>query len=177
MARTERSASASVVEWLETEMRIAACPFQVVPPSQHLPCSCTREMTERVRSSESPIRTSTWLRTTLLSTRTPGAIESCSAVGGGRKAFENRDRIATSFWQGPAQVTQQRVATQANPDVPTRQLAKPRDRKLVGPLQHIRISHWVFLPGGACCPPVPFLTTSADHAVLGSHRKEREARD
>ena len=51
MAAAERSMSSSVVCQPETEMRIAARPAHVVPPSQHVPSRWTASMTARVRAS------------------------------------------------------------------------------------------------------------------------------
>ena len=48
MASAERSMSSSVVCQPETEIRIAARPFQVVPPSQHVPSRWTAAMTAAV---------------------------------------------------------------------------------------------------------------------------------
>jgi hypothetical protein len=44
----ERSMSPSVVRQLETEMRMASRPAQLVPPTQHTPSSWTRAMTAAV---------------------------------------------------------------------------------------------------------------------------------
>ena len=71
IAATDRSASASVVLQFETEIRIAARPCQVVPPSQHVPSAWTAAMTARVKASASPPspgsnRTRTWFSTTSL---------------------------------------------------------------------------------------------------------------
>lgn len=46
--------SASVVEALEIEMRAAARPRQVVPPSQQVPSAWIRRITSRVKASASP---------------------------------------------------------------------------------------------------------------------------
>src|SRR6185312_9890038 len=81
IASTERSASASVVLQFDTEIRIAARPCHVVPPSQHVPSSWTAETTRRVNASvaaSSPPpggenRTSTWLSTTSFRIVTPSA--------------------------------------------------------------------------------------------------------
>ncbi len=51
IASTDRSASASVVLQFETEIRIAAMPCHVVPPSQHVPSAWTAAMTARVKAS------------------------------------------------------------------------------------------------------------------------------
>ena len=51
IAATERSASASVVDQFETEIRIAAMPCQVVPPSQQVPSAWTAATTSRVNAS------------------------------------------------------------------------------------------------------------------------------
>ena len=45
MASADRSMSSSVVDQLLIEMRIAAMPCHVVPPSQQVPSSCTRAIT------------------------------------------------------------------------------------------------------------------------------------
>ena len=49
--RRTTSASASVVDQFETEIRIAAIPCHVVPPSQHVPSAWTAAITRRVKSS------------------------------------------------------------------------------------------------------------------------------
>ena len=72
IAATERSTSASVVDQFDTETRISRRPRQVVPPSQQVPSRCTPSMTRSVRAS-SPKPTSTWLRTTSLTTSAPPA--------------------------------------------------------------------------------------------------------
>jgi hypothetical protein len=51
MASTDRSTSSAVVDQLQTEIRIAAFPCQVVPPSQQVPSSCTAFTVARVRES------------------------------------------------------------------------------------------------------------------------------
>ena len=45
IAAADRSMSASVVDQLLIDTRIAAMPCQVVPPSQQVPSSCTRAIT------------------------------------------------------------------------------------------------------------------------------------
>ena len=51
IAATDRSTSASSVDQLETEIRMAAWPRHVVPLIQHVPSRCTRSVTRRVRAS------------------------------------------------------------------------------------------------------------------------------
>ena len=82
MASAERSMSAGVVCQPDTEMRIAARPRHMVPPSQHVPSRWTASMTARVRASpavpsasspEDSKRTRTWLSTTSLRILDAGA--------------------------------------------------------------------------------------------------------
>ena len=67
-----RSTSSSVVAHEETLMRIAARPFQCVPPHQQVPSRCTPRMTSVVTRS-SPNATSTWLSTTSLRISKPAS--------------------------------------------------------------------------------------------------------
>ena len=62
IAAAERSMSASVVDQFDTETRIAATPCQRVPPTQHVPSSCTRPITSSVTASFAPNRSSTWFK-------------------------------------------------------------------------------------------------------------------
>ena len=71
IARTDRSTSASVVRQLDTEIRMSRWPCQVVEPIQHWPERCTASMTRSVVASSSPNRTSTWFKTTSLTTQMP----------------------------------------------------------------------------------------------------------
>src|SRR5574337_678260 len=59
MAAAARSTSASLVDQPTIEIRIAARPCQVVPPSQVVPSSWTAPMTARVTASSSAKRTRT----------------------------------------------------------------------------------------------------------------------
>jgi hypothetical protein len=54
IASADRSMSASPVDQLLIEIRMAAVPLRVVPLSQHVPSACTRETTSRVNASPSP---------------------------------------------------------------------------------------------------------------------------
>jgi HD-GYP domain-containing protein (c-di-GMP phosphodiesterase class II) len=99
MAAAARSMSSSLVDQLETEMRMAVRPCQRVPPSQQVPSACTRAMVASVRASPSsltaapPTRASTWLSVTSLSTASPPA---CSRSAIRRASAQQRSTSATT---------------------------------------------------------------------------------
>jgi hypothetical protein len=82
IAAADRSTSASVVDQLLIEIRSAAMPCHVVPPAQQVPSAWSRAIVSRVVASGSgpSTRTSTWLSTTSLSTRSDACAESRSAI-------------------------------------------------------------------------------------------------
>src|SRR4051794_31556788 len=98
MESTALSTSRSVARQFETEIRIACSPSQSVPLSQHVPSCCTRAITSRV-CSPSPNRTSTWLRTTSLSTVAPPA----SSAAAKRRAFEQHRSIISAMPLRPSE--------------------------------------------------------------------------
>ena len=51
MASADRKMSSSDVNQFDTEMRMAAIPFQTLPPAQQVPSSCTCAVTLRVKAS------------------------------------------------------------------------------------------------------------------------------
>ena len=69
--------SSSVVDQLDTEIRIASMSFQREPPSQQTPSACTSRRASRVAAPASPragtTRTSTWFNTTSLRMRIDGS--------------------------------------------------------------------------------------------------------
>src|SRR3546814_6191909 len=75
MAAAELSTSASLVAQELMLIRIAARPFQVVPPHQQVPSSWIAAMTRCVRAS-SPKATTTWFSTTSLRISAPPALSS-----------------------------------------------------------------------------------------------------
>src|SRR3546814_11987789 len=74
MAAAELSTSASLVAQELMLIRIAARPFQVVPPHQQVPSSWIAAMTRCVRAS-SPKATTTWLSPTSLRLPAPPALK------------------------------------------------------------------------------------------------------
>ena len=102
IAAADRSMSSSVVDQFEIEMRIAACPCHFVPPTQHVPSSCTRAMTfcvSAAAASSSPPGslncTRTWLRTTSLRIRMSSRPARCEAIRMAR--VEQRSTISRSI--------------------------------------------------------------------------------
>ena len=109
--------SASVVDQFETEIRIAAMPCHVVPPSQHVPSAWTAAMT---RAGEvvgvlvlpppgGENRTRTWLRTTSLRIVTPGASRSAVGHPAGQRAAA-LDHLGEAV---PTELAQRRVDREA----------------------------------------------------------------
>src|SRR3954449_896105 len=75
----DRATSSAVVDQFENDTRMAGSPFQAVPPTQHVPSAWIDARASAVAlGSSSPI--STWLSTTSLRTRMPGAASSASAI-------------------------------------------------------------------------------------------------
>ena len=94
-------ASASVVAYDDTLIRIASRSCHCVPPHQHTPAACTAAMT-RVVWRSSPNDTRTWLRSTWLSTWYPAAVSpwasrvACRQQRSTRSARPSRPRKASA---------------------------------------------------------------------------------
>jgi hypothetical protein len=80
------------------EIRITTCPSNVLPLSQQVPSRWTRSMTAAVVAS-SPKRASTWLRTTSLTTSTPGSAASRSAI---RRAWSQQPSTSAATPSRPS---------------------------------------------------------------------------
>src|SRR5437773_11816796 len=128
MAATERSASASVVDQLHTEIRIAPFPCHVVPLSQQVPSCWTRSTTARVNASASPPwggpnRISTWFSTirearihftaVIEECRIAGLDTSAIAMMLGKMNEELVDSIRPEIWQHLEQLIAQRARGRA----------------------------------------------------------------